>query len=75
MQDFVYFFVSGSDVDGCFQGSINLSEVRGVSPASSLPPGAPKKTDELQTVWRTYSLCGESRAQAAEWMEKIQNCL
>jgi len=62
------------------KGSIDLSEVKGVSQPSSVPPGAPKKTDDrcffdLHTSKRAYSLCAETRQQAVEWQEKIQNCL
>jgi len=62
------------------KGSIDLSEMKGVSQPSSVPPGAPKKADDrcffdLQTSRRTYSLCAESIQQAVEWQEKIQNCL
>ena len=46
----------------------------------SSAPGAPKKADDhcfidLHTTRRTYSLCAETRQQALDWMEKIQNCL
>jgi len=62
------------------KGSIDLSEMKGVTQPSSVPPGAPKKADDrcffdLHTSRRTYSLCAESRQQATEWQEKIQNCL
>ena len=62
------------------KGSIDLSEMKGVTQPSSVPPGAPKKADDrcffdLHTSRRTYSLCAESRQQAVEWQEKIQNCL
>jgi len=62
------------------KGSIDLSEMTGVSQPSSVPPGAPKKADDrcffdLRTSKRTYSLCAESIQQAVEWQEKIQNCL
>jgi myotubularin-related protein 5/13 len=61
------------------KGAIDLSEVRGVGEGSSAP-GAPKKADDhcfidLHTTRRTYSLCAETRQQALDWMEKIQNCL
>jgi len=62
------------------KGSIDLSEMKGVTQPSSVPPGAPKKADDrcffdLHTSRRTYSLCAESIQQAVEWQEKIQNCL
>jgi len=61
------------------KGTIDLSEVKGVSEGSSAP-GAPKKADDrcfidLKTIHRTYSLCADNRQQALEWMEKIQSCL
>jgi len=62
------------------KGTIDLSEVRGVSPPSNIPPGAPKKHDDkcffdLNTSRRVYCLCADTRQQAIEWQEKIQNCL
>lgn len=62
------------------KGAVDLSEIRSVTQPASLPPGAPKKADErccfdLHTSRRQYSLCAESRQQADEWKEKIQNCL
>lgn len=50
-----------------------------MSPPVRIPPGAPKKADErcffdLVTSQRAYSLCADTRQQAAEWQEKIQNC-
>jgi hypothetical protein len=61
------------------KGTIDLSEVKGVSEGSSAP-GAPKKADDrcfidLKTIHRTYSLCADTRQQALDWMEKIQSCL
>jgi len=62
------------------KGTVDLSEIRSVTQPASLPPGAPKKADErccfdIHTSRKTYSLCAESRQQADDWKEKIQNCL
>ena len=56
-----------------------MLQVKGVSQPVRIPPGAPKKADErcffdLVTSQRAYSLCADTRQQAGEWQEKIQNC-
>ena len=61
-------------------GESPLLQVKGVSPTVRIPPGAPKKADErcffdLMTSQRMYSLCADTRQQAAEWQEKIPNCM
>ena len=59
--------------------TVNVFQVKGVSQPTTIPPGAPKKGDDkcffdLVTSRRVYCLCADTRAQAGEWQEKIQNC-
>jgi len=62
-----------------FKGTIDLSEVQGVSKGASMA-GAPKKLEDrcffnLQTSSRIYTFCAETPLQASEWQEKIVSCL